>query len=107
MEDYGHLIATVAKSFRAKLLQELLILFMAYDTLGTNFKEATFEQTSILNWQKGCCANGAPVMTIGTRSAIAKILPTSDYVLMSVGQNICLRDTLNLRLVFLLLNWNK
>jgi len=88
MEDYGHLIATVAKSFRAKLLQEITdTIYGAYDTLGTNFKEATFEQTSYIKLaERVAAANGAPVMAIGTRSALAKILPTSDYVLMSVGQ---------------------
>ncbi len=89
MQDYGHFIATVAKSFRTKLLQEITdTVYGGYSTLVSGkFAEATFDETSYIELAERIAAtNGSPVMALGTRSALAKVLPTSDYMLMSAGQ---------------------
>ncbi len=97
MQDYGHLISLVARSFRNKMLQEVTdMVYGGYDTLGTNFKEATFAQESYIQLaERVAAANGSPVMTIGTRSALAKVLPTSDFMLLGSGQEYLSNGYLN------------
>ena len=86
--DWGHLINWVGKSFRTKLQQEVVdIVYNAYSTLGTPLKEATFAQDSYIQLAERVSAlNGSPAMTIGTKTALNTILPTSDYLKMGLGQ---------------------
>ena len=88
MYDYGHLINQVVKSFAVKLQQEVIdLVYGAYSTLGTNFKEATFAQDSYIRLAERVeAANGAPVTAIGTTTALNKILPTNDYIKMENGK---------------------
>ena len=87
MYDYGHLINQVVKSFIVKLQQEAIdIVYGAYSTLATGFKESTFAQDSYIRLaEKVEAANGSPVIAIGTKTALNVVLPTSDYLKFAAG----------------------
>lgn len=88
MFDWGHLINQVVKSFRVKLQQEVIdIVYGGYSTLATNFKEATYAQDTFIRLAERVeAANGSPATCIGTKTALNKILPTSDYMKMELGR---------------------
>jgi hypothetical protein len=88
MYDWGWLINWVGKSFRTKLQQEVVdIVYGGYNTLATQFKEATYAQESFIQLgERVASANNAPVTVIGTRTALSPILPTNDYLKMGLGQ---------------------
>jgi len=86
--DWGWLINQVVKSFRTKQQQEVIdIVYGGYSTIGTNFKEATFAQDTYIKLaERVSAANGSPAVTIGTKVALNKILPTSDYMKLELGR---------------------
>lgn len=88
MYDWGWLINWVGKSFRTKLQQEIVdLVYGGYSTIGTNFKEATYEQNSFIQLcERVQAANNAPVNVIGTRSALTTVLPTNEYLKVGLGQ---------------------
>jgi len=89
MYDWGWLLNQVVKSFRTKLQQEVInIIYGAYSTLATNFKETTYAQDSYIRLaERVAAANGGITATsVGTKTALNKILPTNDYMKMPIGR---------------------
>lgn len=88
MYDWGWLLNQVVKSFRTKQQQEVVdLVYGGYSTIGTNFKEATFAQDTYIKLaERVSAANGSPAITLGTKVALNKILPTSDFLKMQLGQ---------------------
>lgn len=88
MYDWGWLINQVVKSFRTKLQQEIIdIVYGGYNSLGTNFKEATYAQDTFIRLaERVAAANGSPSMAIGTKTALNKILPQNDYLKLELGR---------------------
>lgn len=88
MYDWGWLINQIIKSFRTKQQQEVIdMVYGGFTSLGTNFKENTFAQDSYIRLaERVSAANGSPVTTIGTKTALGKVLPTSDYFKMELGR---------------------
>lgn len=79
----------VAMSVEEAMMDEVYnALNDTYSALPTQFKEASFTQSSFITLAQRIKAfnGGASVAAFGTQAALASVLPTNDYLKMGLGQ---------------------
>lgn len=88
--DWGFLVTKIAQSIQTDItLQIYNSLFGAYNTyLPSQFKEASFTVDSFVQLCERVQAmnRGAVPSVFGTRTALSRVLPDSDYLKIQLGQ---------------------
>lgn len=86
--DYGYMIDRITTSFKVKLQREVIeMMFGAFTTLATPFKENAYNQDSYIRLQQRVsAANNSQATVYGTLTALNKVVPQNDYFKMGLGQ---------------------
>lgn len=86
--DWGMVIAKVAQSIETQISVDVYnAIFNSYDNLDTNLKEGGFTQTAFVKLAQRVEAlnRGSKVYVMGTRSALATVIPSDDYLKFPLG----------------------
>ena len=87
--DWGMLIAKVAQSMETEISKDVYTaIFNTYSTLDTNLKEASFTQATFVKLAQRVegLNRGAKVYCMGTKSALASVIPSNDYFKFQLGE---------------------
>jgi hypothetical protein len=87
--DWGMLIAKVAQSLETQISVDVYnAIFNTYSTLDTNLKEAAFTQTTFVKLAQRIEAlnRGAKVYVMGTKTALASVIPSDNYFKFPLGE---------------------
>ncbi|MBW3020716.1 hypothetical protein KY334_05445 [Candidatus Woesearchaeota archaeon] len=86
--DWGMLIAKVAQSLETQISVDVYTaLFNTYSTLDSNLKEASFTQATFVKLAQRVEAlnRGTKVYVMGTKAALATVIPSNDYFKFQLG----------------------
>ncbi len=86
--DWGMLIAKVSQSLETQISTEVYqAIFNTYSTLDSNLKEASFTQSTFVKLAARVEAlnRGTKVYVMGTKTALASVIPSEDYFKFQLG----------------------
>jgi hypothetical protein len=87
--DWGMLIARVAQSLETQISIDVYnAIFNTYGALDTNLKEASFTQTTFVKLAARVEAlnRGTKVYVMGTKAALAGVIPSDNYFKFPLGE---------------------